>query len=312
MTDDWYSKVFENKHDVVNDFLERKADIGRSDRTLNTYSRTLQKFFHEHFPELHPEEVEVLHIEKYLHILNNRDLKQNTKRRYLESLSAFFSWAMKRPRYNITGNPAGVLLEELPKQINDRPDCATWENAKKIVQATDDPRDKLVTAILAKTGCRVDEALSIKYDDLLLEDGFIRLRVRKGGKQTVVPIDEELEQAIERYQFVSSRDDEYLSPSIYGNKLGKERMRRSVRSAAVKADVMEEGETRFQKKFTPHTFRTVFTTLMRNQGMKDHFLQYIRGDAEQETMDIYTRVDRDEARTEYLKYIKPLDLMIIS
>ncbi len=75
---------------------------------------------------------------------------------------------------------------------------------------------------------------------------------------------------------------------------------------------MEEGETRFQKKFTPHTFRTVFTTLMRNQGMKDHFLQYIRGDAEQETMDISTRVDRDEARTEYLKYIKQLDLMIIS
>nr|WP_255291555.1 site-specific integrase [Natrinema sp. CBA1119] len=166
--------------------------------------------------------------------------------------------------------------------------------------------------MLAKTGCRIDEAISIKYDDLLLEDGFIRLRVRKGGKQTVIPIDEELKQAIERYQFVSSRDGEYLFPSIYGNKLGKKWMRRSIRRAAVKADVMEEGETRFQKRFTPHTFRTVFTSLMRNQGMKNHFLQYIRGDAEQETMDLYTRVDRDAARIEYLKYIKPLDLMTIS
>ncbi len=193
----------------------------------------------------------------------------------------------------------------MPKEINDRPDCATWENAKKIVHAIDDPRDKLVSTILAKTGCRINKALSIKYDDLLLDDGFIRLRVRKGGKQTVVPIDEELEQAIERYQFVSSRDGEYLFPSIYGKKLGKERMQRQVRGAAVKAEVMEEGETRFQKKFTLHTFRTAFTTLMRNQSMKDHFLQYIRGDSEQETMDILTRVDRDEARTEYLKYIKP-------
>lgn len=113
---DWYSKVFKNKHDVVNDFLERKADIGRSDRTLNTYSRTLKRLFHDHFPDLAPEEVQVRHIEEYLHILNNRGLKQNTKRRYLETLSAFFSWAMKRPRYDITGNPVGVLLEGCRKR----------------------------------------------------------------------------------------------------------------------------------------------------------------------------------------------------
>ncbi len=71
---------------------------------------------------------------------------------------------------------------------------------------------------------------------------------------------------------------------------------------------MQDGEDRFHKKFTPHTFRTVFTTLMRNQEMKQHVLQYIRGDSESETMDIYTRVDRDEAREEYLDCIKPLGL----
>jgi integrase/recombinase XerD len=71
---------------------------------------------------------------------------------------------------------------------------------------------------------------------------------------------------------------------------------------------MESGEDRFQGKFTPHTYRTVFTTLMRNQGMKQHILRYIRGDAASETMDIYTRVDREEAREEYLNCIKILGL----
>jgi len=47
---------------------------------------------------------------------------------------------------------------------------------------------------------------------------------------------------------------------------------------------------------------------MRNQGMKQHVLRYLRGDAESETMDIYTRVDRDEAREEYLDCMKPLGL----
>jgi len=42
---------------------------------------------------------------------------------------------------------------------------------------------------------------------------------------------------------------------------------------------------------------------MRNQKMKQNIRRYIRGDAERET-----RVDRDEAREEYLDCIKPLGL----
>jgi integrase/recombinase XerD len=69
---------------------------------------------------------------------------------------------------------------------------------------------------------------------------------------------------------------------------------------------MEEGEILFHRKFTPHTFRTVFTTVMRQQGMDDQILQYIRGDSESQTMDIYTRVDREEVREQYLRCIQSL------
>jgi len=310
MADDWYETVYENKHDAINDFIKQKQTTGRSPRTLNSYSRVLKRYYHEHFPDLSPEETEVRHVEEYLRILDDRDVSQNTKRRYLESLSAFFSYAMKRPRFeNITGNPAGVVLEEIPKQIRQRPDCATWENAKKIVKAIPNPRNKAVAVLLAKTGCRLEETLEIKMDDLMLDDGFIRLRERKGGKQTVVPIDRETIRTIKRFKLIRRDTDlDYLFVSIRDDRLTKTVIQRAVREAAVSGDVMDECEDRFHKKFTPHTFRTVFTTLMRNQGMKQHFLQYIRGDAESETMDIYTRVDRDDAREEYLDCIKPLGL----
>jgi len=310
MGESWETQVFKNKHPEINEFLQRKEDLGRSPRTLNAYSRTLKKFYHQHFPELTPQETQVRHIEEYLSILGKRDLSQNTKRRYLESVSAFFSWALKRPRFDdINGNPAAVLLEELPKKIRQRPDCATWENASKIVQQIGDPRDKTVAAILAKTGCRANEALQLEESDLLLDQGFIRLRVRKGGKQTVVPIDDELRDALERYQFIRQETDEdYLFVSMKGGRIKRERIRRSVTDAAVEAGVVEEGASEFHKKFTPHTFRTVFTTLMRNRGMSDHVLQYIRGDSKSETMDIYTRVDRDKAREEYLTCIKNLGI----
>lgn len=85
----WEDKVYRNRHEIVNDWLRSKETTGKSRRTLNEYSRTTKKFFHEESPELEPENVEVRHIEKYLARLNQRDLSQNTKRRYLESLSAF-------------------------------------------------------------------------------------------------------------------------------------------------------------------------------------------------------------------------------
>jgi len=310
MGDDWYRKTYENKHSAVNEFIQRKQAMGRSHRTLNTCSRTLREFFHDEFPGTAPASVTVEDVEDYVGILDSRDLSQNTKRRYLESLSAFYSWAMKRPRFDgITGNPAAVILEELPKVVRDRPDCATWDNGKAIVHHVGDPRKKTVCILMAKTGARVSEVLDLELDDLMLDEGFVRFRNRKGKATTVFPLDEETQQALERYRFVQTgRDTELLFTSIRGNRLSREQVRRAVREGAVNANVMDAGETRFAKKFTPHTYRTVFTTLMRNEGMPDHILRYLRGDSDDEAMDVYTRVDRSTAREAYLDCIKSLEL----
>lgn len=304
-----YSKIYENKHDQINRFIQRKKATGKSTRTLNSYSRVLREFFHDQFPDLEPQEVEVIHIDDYVANLNDRDLSQNSIKKYLEVVSSFYSYAMKRPHFDgITGNPAAVVMEEISRVHRDRPDCATWKNACKIINHTSDPRDKTVQIVLAKTGARLRETLSIRNEDLMLDKGFIRLRNRKGGKQTVVPIDAETIQTIQRYQSMKIDESPYLFSSNKGNRLCKERIRRKVREAADRAGVAPKEERRFEKKFTPHTFRTVFTTLMRKEGMKHYILKYIRGDAKTETMDIYTRVDRDEAREEYLNCIRKIGL----
>lgn len=135
--EEWENRVFENKHDCINDWLRSKDSTNKSTsrRTLNSYSRTAARYFHEFLPEVHPSEVKVGDVEEYVLDLNDRDVAQNTKRRYVESLSAFYTWAMKRPRFeDITGNPAAVVLEELPKKKRPRPETATWENGKQIIK----------------------------------------------------------------------------------------------------------------------------------------------------------------------------------
>lgn len=55
---------------------------------------------------------------------------------------------------------------------------------------------------MAKTGARVREVLTVKESDLMLDDGFIRFTDRKGGHETVNPVDDETVQAIRRLQAI--------------------------------------------------------------------------------------------------------------
>jgi integrase/recombinase XerD len=308
----WDEKVFENEHDCINDWLQSKASTGKSRRTLNAYSRVASRFFHEFFPDTHPSEVTVSDVEQYVLKIDQRDCAPNTKRRYVESLSSFYDWAMKRPRFeDITGNPAAVVLEELEKVRRERPETATWENGKRIIWHIPDPRDKTAAILMAKTGARVREVLTVRHEDLLLDDGFVRFSDRKGGTTTVNPVDEETIDWLYRLQHLSGGDEGFVFVSNKGGRLTRERIRRAVRKGAVEAGVMDDiREKRWHHKFTPHYYRTIFTSQMRNSdpGMKDHWVQYLRGDSDQSTMDLYTKIPRERVRQRYLEIIKPLDV----
>jgi len=310
--DRWEDRVYETKHDCLNQWLKRKHATDRCGRrTLNAYSRTAARFFHHVYPGTHPSELTVGDIEVWIVELSDRDLAANSKRRYVESLSSFYDWAMKRPRFeDITGNPAAVVLEELQKVNRERPESATWENGRKIINQLSDPRDKAVAVLLAKTGCRVDEAVSVKDEDLYLDEGYIRLEDRKGGVSTRNPVDQETIKILRRAQAFSGPETDWVFDSTKSGHIGKKRIRREVRNAAVDAGVMQEGEQRWHHKFTPHYYRTVWTTLVRNYrgAMPDKFVGYLRGDKGDIKDHYISHQPHNQIREEYLEVIKPLGL----
>lgn len=312
--DEWDNRVYETKHECLNQWLKRKDATNRcSRRSLNEYSRAAARFFHHVYPDTHPTEITVGDIEQWVIDLNDRDLTDNTKRRYVESLSSFYEWAMKRPRFDeITGNPAGIVLEELPRDRRERPESATWENGKRVIRHIGDPRDKAIAVVLAKTGCRVQEAVQIKKDHLDLENGFVRLEDWKGGVTTRNPVDQETIALLRQVQVLNDSNSEWLFPSSTGSHIKRERVRRQVRDAAVNADVMDEGENRWHHKFTPHYYRTIWTTLMRNHSdaMSERFVGYLRGD-KGDIKDHYTsKQPFEQIREEYLEAIKTLNVML--
>lgn len=309
--DTWSESIYKTKHEILNQWLRSKKSTGKSLQTLNAYSRTAVDFFHQENPDKTPEEIRVEDIERWIQKMDQRDLSQNTKRRYIESLSSFYDWAGKRRGNNISYNPPAVVLEDLSKVIRERPEKATWENGAKICRHISDPRDKAIAALMAKTGCRVKEACTLKESDLMLEDGFVRFKNRKGGNSTVNPVDDEMIQALQRASIYSDDSSDYIFTSRKGGRICQTRVLREVRKAAENAGVTEDKDVKgWHSKFTPHFYRTIWTSLMRNgdNRMPDHFVRYLRGDSAQEVMDIYTRHPRDKIRSEYLDVIRPLHL----
>ncbi|WP_321420861.1 hypothetical protein [uncultured Methanomethylovorans sp.] len=73
---------------------------------------------------------------------------------------------------------------------------------------------------------------------------------------------------------------------------------------------MHNPRAHVNEKFTPHCCRVWFTTHLRRAGMSRLFIQELRGDSRNESIDIYDRIESDELKTAYLKYIPLLGVKL--
>lgn len=78
------------------------------------------------------------------------------------------------------------------------------------------------------------------------------------------PVDDDTITALRRLQAISNREEGCVFTSLRGGRIKRERIRREVRRAAVRAGVMDGvDEQRWHRRFTPHHYRTIFTSEIR-------------------------------------------------
>ncbi|MBX0325194.1 phage integrase N-terminal SAM-like domain-containing protein [Halomicroarcula sp. F13] len=100
---------------ILKYFDEKESSL--SDDVLELNQRVLRFFFIEAFPDLSPKETTTEHVRDFLSQLDERDLKHSSKRRYLEVLSAFFSYSLRDEDIGaISFNPPGIVLKTYPRK----------------------------------------------------------------------------------------------------------------------------------------------------------------------------------------------------
>lgn len=261
--------------------------------TVETYDLVLQNFADD-VKEL--SEVSEDDIQKYLLIMNDKDLKSSTQKHHISTLKTFYNFLLikkvvaKNPCANIDLPKVG---KRLPKFIKESEMKLLLDNCKG---ETDKAiRLRAMFLLLYATGMRVSELASLSVSDIQQnENGFLRI-TGKGNKTRIVPMGKEAKNSVLHYIKQSHKnfnplDSNMLFPSPRNKKNGLTRQRIF--------QLLQEVAGPLGITISPHGFRHSFATHLLENKANLRAVQIMLGHSDMSTTEVYTAVvDKQKKRT---------------
>ncbi len=235
-------------------------------------------------------------IRDYVKKMYSLNLSAASVARKIISLRQFFRFLLKESL--IKNDPTEDI--ELPKTKRKLPVVLTVEEIERIIKVCEEEgsyeglRAKAMIEILYGCGLRAEELLSLKVNNLFLEDGYITV-FGKRKKERAVPIGQPAIQAIRDYWNLSrpkylKKPTEYLFLNTRGKRLSRMGLWKILNYFIRKAKIT--------KPVSPHTFRHTFATHLLEGGANLRAVQEMLGHSSITTTQIYTKIER-----EYLKEV---------
>lgn len=173
--------------------------------------------------------------------------------------------------------------------------CPSIEDVEKVLEvgclrANDSLKIRTVIVLLATTGLRLTECMSLKKDFIDLDTKELRI-LGKGNKRRVVPLLESTSQMLAAYLEERQSDSSFIFPGNTGTGYAEiYNIEKTFKRACVRAGV---------EPFTPHQLRHLYATEMLRSGAKLEVVGRILGHASIGiTADIYRHVSRGEMHEE--------------
>lgn len=178
--------------------------------------------------------------------------------RRLSAVGGFYRWAKRQGV--VMANPVAEVVRPMVDDTTTTLGPTLDETAAMVraAEGMDDTTGALVR-LLATTGLRVSEALSLNVGDVTTEDGHVLVSVvGKGGRRRFAPFPTELAEALQRAQGDRATGPLFVD-AVTGGRLTRHQAAYRVRRAAQLAGV--------PKRLTPHTLRHGYATEMGRQGV---------------------------------------------
>jgi integrase/recombinase XerD len=297
-------------------FVQDCRDRNLAPGTIENYSLVVKHFleFLEHM-RVHPFEVDRFTLKEYLRHRRSQNLDHKTLENNFTALSTFYGFLAFEGR--VGGNPVLVVrkrfLAEYKEGTSDESSrkLISVEQMSALIHSILNPRDKAVAVLLAKTGLRRGELVSLNVQDIDWADGAITLEKKRFKKRSgrIVFFDDECAVVLRRW--ISIRETMQLqTDALFVGDTGQRLMRSGVYNMMVKyaerAGLHDPKSASIEDHFSTHNFRHWFTTHLRRAGMSREFIQILRGDKRRDAIDIYDHVHKEELRKAYLACVPKL------
>jgi integrase/recombinase XerD len=255
-------------------------------------------------------------IRKFLEYLRKvRDVHQKTIENYFTGISGFYDFLEYEG--HVDKNPVHSVRKRYLRRYKDNDEgqmrkLISVEEMTYLINATMDVRDKAIITLLAKTGIRRKELITLDVGDIDWVEQSIMLKPTPKRTNRIVFFDDETAFILKRWlRARASRnggDSKALFTNSTGDRLNRNGVYTAVTKAAERASLHNPNSDRMEDHFSPHCCRHWFTTHMRRAGMPREFIQELRGDVRKEAIDIYDHIDRKELRESYLAHIPQLGI----
>jgi len=285
--------------DAYQAYLLLEKSLSR--HSVEAYMADLSKLL-DHLREAQklPQEATLEDLQEITIRLHEMGIHARSQARIISGIKSFYRYLMLEDW--IETDPTELL--ESPKIGFKLPCFLTLDEINAIIGAIDlsqaeGQRNKAILETLYSCGLRVSELTGLRFSDLYLDEGFIKVN-GKGGKQRLVPISKTAVHEIQLYltdrHLISIKKgfEDVLFLSRRGTALSRIMIFHLIKTYTEEAGI--------RKKVSPHTFRHSFATHLLEGGANLRAIQAMLGHEKIATTEIYTHLDRDFLRSEILEH----------
>lgn len=233
-------------------------------------------------------------IQDYLAERHESGLSSRSTQRALSAMRAMFLYLLAEKKRH--DNPVTQLVN--PKTAKKVPVSLSEQQVDDLLAApqTDDPiegRDRCMLEVLYATGLRVSELVSLRLDQVSLQQGVVRV-TGKGNKERLVPLGEDALDWIAHYiktarpQLMKHSSD-VLFLSLRGVQMTRQTFWHRIKLYAQRAGI--------EQHLSPHTLRHAFATHLLNHGADLRVVQMLLGHSDLSTTQIYTHVAKERLQS---------------
>ena len=281
---------------LIEQFLDSVwMERGLAENTLSAYRSDLNHFN----AFVIKKRTQLIEVDKailldYLKHNTERKLTAKTAARHLSALRCFYQYLLQQKL--IVNDPCTQISQpKLPKSL---PGSLSESQVELLLSSFDleDPiqyRDKAMIELLYATGLRVTELVSLRLEQLFLNQGLLRI-TGKGGKERLVPFGETASEVLSTYLknirpvLLGQQQTDVCFPSRLGKQMTRQTFWHRIKFYAGQAGITQH--------LSPHTLRHAFATHLLNHGADLRVIQLLLGHSSLSTTQIYTHVANERLK----------------